>query len=71
MRELELCVSATLLCVEQDRRVLFLTEQEISRTAGVRTIRLSDCTSEVATKQHVFTSRKEKWCKIRMFNRDE
>ena len=30
MRKLELCVSATLLCVEQDERVLFLMEQEFS-----------------------------------------
>ena len=33
MRKLELCVSDTLLCAEQDRsRVLFLTEQEFSRS---------------------------------------
>ena len=38
--KLEWCVSATLLCVEQDRRgVLFLTEQEISRSKNNTVIR--------------------------------
>ena len=39
MRKLELCVSATLLCVEQDGRVLFLTEQEFSRSKDNTVIR--------------------------------
>ena len=67
MRKLEWCVSATLPCVEQDRRrVLFLTGQEISRSKN-NTVIPQYCTG---SNMYLQVERK-KWCKIRMFNQDE